>query len=134
MTQSGAICIPFCYAAGAAGSRFLTALRDMRILGSHCVACARVLAPLRSFCPKCGADRLRDVEIGPEGTVVSWTERADGVTFALVRLDRADTPLLHRLLGVARRDARVRPRFATERHGGILDLIGFEPIDGGSVG
>ena len=131
MIRAGAIQIPFRYAAGTAGSRFLAALRDRsQILGSRCAACACVLAPLRAFCPRCGGDWLEDVAIGPEGTVLAWTERANSGTFALIRLDGADTPLLHRLLAPVTQGARVRARFAAERRGSILDLVGFEPVRG----
>lgn len=134
MIRTGAIQIPFRYAAGGAGSRFLAALRDRsQILGSHCAECACVLAPLRAFCPRCGNERLEDVAIGPEGTVLAWTERAGTGTFALIRLDGADTPVLHRLLAATRSGARVRARFGPERRGSILDLVGFEPAGGASA-
>lgn len=134
MIRESTIRIPFRYSAGAAGSRFLAALRDeRRILGGRCAACVRVFAPLRSFCHVCGASPLEEIEIGPGGVVHSWTERADGTAFALVLLDRADSALLHRLLaapGKVRRGMRVRARFAGERRGSILDIAGFEPEEG----
>lgn len=130
MIREEAIRIPFRYAAGAAGSRFLTALRDeRRILGARCGACARVHAPLRSFCAACGAGPLEEVEVGPGGAVQAWTERG-GALFALVKLDGADSALVHRLLVPAeavRRGMRVRARFADERRANILDIAGFEP-------
>ena len=136
MIRESAIRIPFRYAAGVAGSRFLAALRDeRRILGGRCAACALVYAPLRSFCAACGAAPLAEVEIGPGGVLQSWTERADGTVFALVRLDGADAALLHRLLaapGEARCGMRVRARFAAERRASILDIAGFEPAAGGT--
>lgn len=137
MMRESAIRIPFRYAAGAAGSRFLAALRDeKRILGVRCTACARVLVPLRAFCPACGDETLEEVEVGPGGTLQTWTARGDGTAFAVILLDGASTGIVHRLLdaaGAARCGLRVRARFAAERRGGILDIAGFEPEQGGAA-
>lgn len=134
MIREGAIRIPFKYAAGRTGSRFLIAMRDgMRILASRCSACARVAVPLRAFCPACGGDELADVEVGPGGIIVAWTETADAGNYALVRLDGADTAFLHRLLAAPSGyciGQRVRVRFAASRRASILDIEGFEPVTG----
>jgi uncharacterized OB-fold protein len=129
--RESAIRIPFRYAAGEAGSRFLAALRDeSRVLGGRCTSCGRVFVPLRSYCATCGSGTFEEIEVGPGGTVQAWTARADGTVFALVRLDGADTALLHRLLADparSRSGMRVRARFAAERRASILDIAGFEP-------
>ena len=131
MIREESIQIPFAYAAGTAASKFLIALRDDgAILGSRCRPCARVLAPARPFCPQCGGEELSEIEIGPGGTVVSWTERPGDGIFALIRLDGADTALLHSLLVPAAEVStgmRVRARFARERNASITDIEGFEP-------
>ncbi len=130
MIHEEGINIPFNYAAGQAGSRFLTALRDnAKLLGSRCQACARTLAPARSFCPTCGGAELEFVDIGPGGLVIAWTEVPDKGVFVLVRPDDADTAMLHRLTGPATGLApgvRVRAVFTPERRGHITDLEGFE--------
>lgn len=137
MIRDGAIRIPFTYAAGEAGSKFLVALRDeQRILGSRCEACARTFCPTRAVCPDCGAPQLADMEVGPEGTIVSWTDVPDRGTFGLVRLASADTALLHRLLGDADRwtvGARVRARFRDERTASINDVEGFVLVTEGAT-
>jgi uncharacterized OB-fold protein len=139
------VCIPFRYAAGVTASRFLAALRDEgRILGACCPGCARVVCPARSICPLCGEATGDLVEVGPHATLVSWTESlgrdscpgseepAKGISLGLLRLDGADTCMLHRLLGPGPFDAgmTVRARFASHRTGSILDLEGFEPERG----
>jgi uncharacterized OB-fold protein len=135
--RESAVRIPFRYAAGAAGSRFLAALRDeRRILGGRCTVCARVSAPLRSFCHVCGASPLEEIEIGPGGIVQSWTAREDRAAFALILLDGADTAMLHRVLAgktTLRRGLRVRARFAAERRASVLDIAGFEPVPEGGT-
>lgn len=137
MIREGAIRIPFSYAAGRAGSRFLRALRDEdRIVGAECAACARVWCPPRTYCPRCGGEALTERNVGPGGAVVSWTTLADGGTLLLVRLDGADSALLHHWIGEAGAVAvgdRVVARFAAERAGSIHDLAGFAPEEGGEA-
>lgn len=132
--------LPFSYAAGAAGSRFLAALRDRgAILGSPCPACERVLVPARAFCPRCFEQTEREwVEVGPAGELLAATRTAPAAhrpqghpgAFCLVRLDGAGTALTHLLLGPARAGDRVRAVLAPERRGSILDISGFERTGG----
>lgn len=134
MIRTESIHIPFTYAAGGTSSIFLSALRDeARILATPCPACDTVICPARSICPACGGPTATPVDVGPAGTLVSWTELADGTTLALVRLDGADTSLVHRLTGgdgtwVA--EQRLRARFGESRTGAITDIVGFEPENG----
>jgi uncharacterized OB-fold protein len=84
------------------------------------------------------------VEVGPSGTVTSWAwvhaprechplERP--FAWALIRLDGADTALLHAVdAGSEAKLAtglRVRPRWRAERKGEIHDIECFEPEDEG---
>lgn len=133
--------LPFSYAAGAAGSRFLAALRDHgAILASPCPCCGRALVPARSFCPRCFEATEPDwVEVGPTGELVAVTRvpaaagrhRERPGAFCLVRLDGADTALAHLLLEPAEPGERVRAVLADERRGSILDVSGFEREEGG---
>lgn len=105
---------------GPLGTRFATGLRDGRILASVTHA-GRVLCPPREFDPETGESVAEElVEVGPEGTVTSWT---DGL--ALIRLDGADTDLLHRIDGPVATGDRVRPRWTDERTGMITDIEAF---------
>ena len=125
--------------AGETGTRFLTELRDhRRIFGTRCAACARTYVPPRKNCPACFA-RLTDwVEAGPEGLLVSFTEASYGSpahpvrrpVYGLIRLDGADTAMLHLLKGAEglKTGLRVRAVFKEERRGEILDILHFEPI------
>jgi len=136
----GTITIPFSYAAGGAASRFLATLRDhRRIMGTRCPSCKKVLVPARSFCPGCWEDTGEWVEVGPEGALVSWTTvrlplphlPPPPVTLGLLRLDRADTDLLHRIGGDPEGlapGARVRPVWREARSGSLLDIAHFEPF------
>lgn len=129
MIREEKIQIPFQYAAGQAGSRFLVALRDDgRIMASNCAGCGHVSVPLRSFCPKCPESDLTDIELAGEGSLVSWTEVPGRGVFALVSLDGADGALLHRLVDPPTELAvgqRVRAQFVETREAHINDLAGF---------
>ncbi len=136
MILEGSIRLPFTYAAGAVGSRFLVALRDAQaILGGRCPECETVSAPARSICPECGTDIDDLVEVGPGGRLEAWTAAPGKPTFGLIRLDGAGTALVHRLLDdeiAWEWGARVIARFADEQTGSINDIEGFEHQRGAS--
>ena len=121
--------------------QFMTGLRDRRILGAR-GADGRVHAPPFEYDPVTSLPPRELVEVGPAGTVVSWSwlpsplagqplDRPFG--WALIRLDGADTALLHAVdagsAAAMRTGMRVRPRWADERVGSIRDIACFEPGD-----
>jgi uncharacterized protein len=128
MILESPIKLPFSYAAGEVGSRFLVALRDNQIvLGVRCATCSTVTAPVRPFCSSCSRAVTELVEVGPGGTLEAWTAQPGTGIFGLVRLDGADTALVHRLIGDGewRPGIRVRAVFADERTAHITDIEGF---------
>lgn len=132
MIHEGSIRLPFSYAAGTIGSRFLVALRDRQtILGAPCLDCDTVACPPRSFCTSCGGDSIGDLRpVGPGGVLDAWTEVPGRGAIGMIRLDGADTPFLHRLVdptGPWAAGDRVQARLATERTAGITDIAGFAP-------
>ena len=132
------------YTPGVAGTAFFTALRDRGVfLGSRCEACSYTYVPARLFCERCFAELAADTEVGPGGVLVSFTigfvgmegePFAEPETTGLVRLDGADSVLLHRLfdadepLEIGER-VQVILRPEGEREGTILDVEGFRPVD-----
>jgi len=134
------------YTPGVAGEAFFTALRDRGVLlGSRCVACSYTYVPARLFCERCFAELAADAEVGPGGTLVSFTisfvdlegrplERP--VTFGLVRLDGADAVLLHRIVAPGEEPLEIGERVEAvrrpdgERSGSILDIEGFRLVEG----
>jgi uncharacterized OB-fold protein len=96
--------IPFAHHAGRTASRFFRAMRDeQKIYGVRCGQCQRVLVPARSFCEQCFVPVQDWVEVGPQGSIESFAINCmqyEGLptppyVIALVKLDGADTSLLH---------------------------------------
>lgn len=124
-------------------TRFTAGLADRRILGA-CAADGTVHAPPFEFDPvtlqPAAADEL--VEVGPAGTVVTWSWQPAPLAgqplgrpfaWALIRLDGASTTLLHAVdagsPAAMRAGLRVRPRWAADRGQGIRDITCFAPLD-----
>ena len=133
----GGMPVAFRYTPGVGNTAFLEVLRDRgAFLGSRCPTCGITYLPARIFCERDLTQLTPDTECGPEGTVESWTVAhrdiddeplVPPVTFALVKLDGADTVMLHRLLAPAEVGGRVRPVIRDERAASVLDIEGFEP-------
>jgi uncharacterized protein len=122
--------------------QFMTALAGRRILGAR-GADGRMHAPPFEYDPVSSEPPGELTEVGPEGTVVSWSwmpEPLEGqplagpFAWALIRLDGADTAMLHAVdagsAAAMRTGLRVRPRWAASRAGSIRDICCFEPCDG----
>jgi uncharacterized OB-fold protein len=141
----GTIPVRHRYTPGVAGSVFFEALRDRGvILGSRCECCSYTYVPACLFCERCFAELAADVELGPGGTLRSFTIGFVGVegepldvpvTLGLVQLDGADACMLHFVLDMSdepleigeRVEAVLRP--PDRRTGSILDIEGFRPIE-----
>lgn len=130
---------PFTRSLGPVQSAFLTGLRERTVLGVR-TGDGRVLLPPVEYDPVT-AEELRDlVQVGTTGTVTTWAwnpaprpQQPLSTPFAwvLVRLDGADTALLHVLDApgpeAVRTGMRVRVRWAATRTGAITDIACFEP-------
>jgi uncharacterized OB-fold protein len=119
---------------------FMTALTERRILGVR-GSDGRVHAPPVEYDPVTYAPLTELVEVSPTGAVVTWTwvpvpldgqPLAHPFAFALIRLDGADTPMLHAVdAGTSERmhsGMRVRARWAAEPVGSIRDIECFTPV------
>jgi uncharacterized OB-fold protein len=121
---------------------FMTGLAQRRIVGVR-GSDGRVYVPPAEYDPRTAQPLTELVDVSDEGTVVSWTwvtSPLDGQPFdrpfawALVRLDGADTALLHAVdvpsATAIRTGLRVRARWADAPVGHINDIACFEPADG----
>ncbi|WP_214109978.1 Zn-ribbon domain-containing OB-fold protein [Acrocarpospora catenulata] len=120
--------------------RFLTELRDGRIVGVR-TADGRTLVPPLEYDPHTGDPVTGEyVQVGPAGTVAEWTwvtaPRAAHpldrpFAWAMIRLDGADTALVHAVdtghPKAIRAGLRVWPRWRAERVGQITDIECFVP-------
>ena len=135
--------VPYSWQAGETASYFLTQLRDeKKIWGKNCPKCEKALIPPRKTCPFCFVQTEEWVQVADEGTVETFTvvERDTFIpplkppfAYAVIRLDRADTGLVHLLSEVEPKDIkegmRVKAVFAEERTGSIMDIAYFKPVN-----
>ena len=61
------------FTAGAALSRFLSSIREGRIMGQRCPACASVYVPPRGSCSRCGIPTEEEVQVSDQGVIESFT-------------------------------------------------------------
>ena len=141
LVHQSQINVPYSWWAGDTASRFFTALRDeKKILGTRCDACNRTFVPPRKTCPLCFGENENWVEVAPHGVVESFTvarrqlaaiPRKVPVIFGLIRLDGADTALLHYIDEVAPETVQIGMRvtacFAPDPGGNITDITHFKP-------
>ena len=138
----GKVEIPFYYAAGRVGSRFLIELRDnKKFMGLKCPTCNKVYVPPRSTCKECFGQLDQWVEVSDKGTLLTYTVAHQPYSaqpvetpfaYGIVQLDGADTGFVH-LLGEVDFDQlkigmKVQAVFKEEREGHILDIKYFKPL------
>ncbi|GHB32432.1 hypothetical protein FHS35_000858 [Streptomyces umbrinus] len=136
---------PFTRSLGPVQSAFLTGLRERVVLGVK-TRDGRTLVPPVEYDPVTSEEIGELVEVGSTGTVTTWAwnhEPRRGqpldtpFAWVLVKLDGADTGLLHALDAPdpdsVHTGMRVRVRWAEERSGAITDIACFEPYDGDSA-
>ena len=132
---------PYSRSVGPVIGAFLTGLRDGKLYGVT-GAGGSVIVPPTEYDPTTGDDTGEMVEVGPGGVVESWAWVAEPhpkhplqtpFAWALIRLDGADTALLHvvdsgapdALAAGDRVTVRFRPE--SERIGAMADIEAFVP-------
>ena len=138
-TVSGGMPVAFHYTPGVGNTAFFEALRDRGVLLGLAAKRARTRTCRRGSSAS-GASRssTADTECGPGGTLESFTLGHVGIdgepldeprTIGLVKLDGADTVLLHSLIGDGpwQIGVRVDGVVRDERTGSITDIEGFRP-------
>ncbi len=130
---------PYKRSVGPVIGRFLAGLRDGRIEGVR-TSSGKVLVPPAEYDPETGEATGDVVEVGTSGEVTTWAWVTEPrpkhpldrpFAWALVRLDGADTAMLHAVdagdESTMRTGMRVRVRWRDERSGHITDIECFEP-------
>ncbi len=135
---------PYPRSVGPVIGAFLTGLRQGKLLGVR-GAGGSVIVPPTEYDPTTGEDTGEIVEVGPGGAVESWAWVAHPLpkhpldrpfAWALIRLDGADTAMLH-VVDAGRPDnlasgdrVTVRFRPEPERVGSLADIEAFVPAGG----
>jgi uncharacterized OB-fold protein len=144
MVYASKINVPYSWWAGNTATRFFVSLRDeKKITATKCPTCGQVFIPPRKACPVCFIENTEWVNVSDEGTVVTFSiarrqfasipkDKKIPVIWALVKLDGADTAMLHYLDEVKPQDVkigmRVKAVFSEERKGTIRDISHFKPV------
>lgn len=128
---------PYRRSLGPVLGRFFNDLRDGKLTGIRTKS-GEVLVPPQEYDPMTGETLEEFVPVGPGGEVVSWSwvskprkkqPLPHPFAFALIKLDGADTPMLHAVdagdESKLAKGTRVVPRFAAEPSGGIRDIECF---------
>jgi uncharacterized protein len=124
---------------------FLTGLAQRRVRGVR-TASGRVIVPPFEYDPDTHGPLTEFVDVADHGEVLSWSWAAEPLpgqpldrpfAWVLVRLDGADTGVLH-ALDVPSPDSvqtgmRVQARWAAEPVGHIRDIVCFEPETDGAT-
>ncbi len=124
---------------GAVLGRFFTGLRERKLVGTRTRA-GRVLVPPCEYDPDTGESVEEFVDVGPAGVVTTWAwvhtpsakhPLTHAFAWALIRLDGADTGMLHAVDAGSesrmRTGMRVQPRWRASTVGEIQDIECFEP-------
>jgi uncharacterized OB-fold protein len=116
---------------------FFTALRERRVVGVRS-SDGRVLVPPAEYDPQTYEQLTEIVPVASVGTVVSWSWQPEPLpgqpldrpfAWALIRLDGADTAILHAVAapdaGSIKTGDRVRVHWAEETTGAMTDIAYF---------
>lgn len=136
---------PYTRTVGAVIGRFLTGLRERRLQGIR-GSDGRVIVPPTEYDPVTSEALSEFVDVEETGVVTTWAWISSPrknhpldrpFAWALIRLDGADTALLHVVAAddesQVRTGMRVRAHWRDQTTGEIQDIAYFEPVsDGGA--
>ena len=128
---------PYRRSVGPVIGAFLSGLRDQKVVGIR-TGDGRVICPPLEYDPETGEGLSTDalVDLADTGTVTDWagvskpsSKHPTGgspFSWALIKIDGADTALLHAVEGQVERGTKVRARWRDERKGHVTDIECFE--------
>ena len=144
MVYKSKINVPYSWWAGNTATSFFVSLRDdKKITAMKCGSCGKVFIPPRKICPVCFTENTQWVNVSDEGKVLSYSiarrqlasipkDKKVPVIWGLIKLDGADSALLHYLDDIRPEDVkigmRVKAVFAESRKGVIRDISHFKPV------
>jgi uncharacterized OB-fold protein len=121
-----------------------------RLLGSRCPTCGEHVFPRRYVCAKCLHEGCEDVELGPTGTLWTWTyvhvplfAKKDGTvsTYGVGQVDLPEGPRIQSILVGERDDFEIGMELVldletlrTDADGNDVVIFRFAPVDAGDRG
>lgn len=115
-----------------------------RLLGSRCASCGEHFYPRRAICARCLSEQMTEVELGPRGTLYSYTfvhfpmfgsTKADHVGYGVGQVDLPEGPRVQVPLAGRQEDFRVGQTMQAEleslREEGGRDvvIVRFRPVE-----
>jgi uncharacterized OB-fold protein len=115
-----------------------------RLLGTRCAACGEHFYPRRAICARCLSENTEDVELGPRGTLYSFTfvhfpmfgsTRAEHAGYGVGQIDLPEGPRVQAPLAGAREDFRVGQTVQAEletlreEDGRDVVILRFRPLE-----
>jgi uncharacterized OB-fold protein len=138
-TTKSTLEFPYSRTVGPVVGAFLAGLREQRLVGIR-TSDGKVFVPPLEYDPNTGDELTELVDVGPAGTVESWTwvevptskhPLTKPFAFALIKPDGADTAMVHAVdagsIDKMATGMRVTPRFKAEPANRIDDLECWEP-------
>jgi uncharacterized OB-fold protein len=107
-----------------------------RLLGSRCPSCGEVFYPRRQVCAQCLHEGTEDVELGPRGTLYTWTyvhvplfakRNAKVDAYGVGQIDLPEGPRVQAILVGGPDDFRIGMELELE-----LEVLGDDP-DGNEI-
>jgi len=141
----GKISVPYFWTVGSTLSKWYALIRDeCEIWANRCPECEMVFVPPKIKCINCYKDLNEWIKLPGTGTIETFTvvterfydpklhPRKAPFVYAVIKMDGADTGLVHFVGGVSPEKVkvgmRVEPVFEKERNGNILDIKHFRPV------
>jgi len=139
----GKISVPYFWTVGSTLSKWYVLMRDEgEIWGNRCPSCGKVYVPPKIKCIDCYEDMNEWVKLPGTGTLETFTvmnysqpglhPKKAPFVYGIVKMDGADTGLVHFVEGVKPDNVRVGMRLQAvmnkERDGHITDIKHFKPI------
>lgn len=116
-----------------------------RLLGSRCNECGEYLFPRRLVCARCLADSIEDVELGPRGTLYTYTYvhiplfgslRAEAGGYGVGQVDLWEGPRVQAVLSGSAGEFRIGMEMELEletlrktRDGDEIVIFRFRPLE-----
>jgi uncharacterized OB-fold protein len=114
-----------------------------RLLGTRCESCGEHFYPRRVICARCLSDKTADVELGPRGTLYSYTfvhmplfgsTRAEHAAYGVGQIDLSQGPRVQFPLAGTQEEFRVGQTVETELEtlredaGRDVVIVRFRPV------